>query len=260
MDHDTTTLVCLGDAVKSLDDAGKIGGYLVHFGDETTPDLQGDYFTKATDFGLSYITAAPIYFAHCKDATIGGKDFGKVSLKADDVGIWAEGVIDKADKYAKAILAMVKAGKLRWSSGTAPNVMLRTSVKGVERIDRWPIVDATLTPMPVEFRGTGVMSVKSLLDLSALKGEHLGDDVERRMTSSALSSLHYAMQDRVHGHIADPKKTKAQKLAACKGCLDEHHEAAMKCLKAMMPDDGDDAGPPASTKARADWLAANAPR
>ena len=43
-------LVYYGGEVKAQG-SGKIGGYLVLFGDEDNADLAGDYFTKSTDFG-----------------------------------------------------------------------------------------------------------------------------------------------------------------------------------------------------------------
>ena len=47
-------LIVFGDNIKatSLDNGSvKLAGYLIRYGDPTTPDLSGDYFTKDTDFG-----------------------------------------------------------------------------------------------------------------------------------------------------------------------------------------------------------------
>lgn len=232
----TDTLIYFGDAVKALD-GGKVGGYLVRFGDPAAPDLQGDYFTKATDFNLDVADRARLMFHHGYDPQVGKARVGVTSLKADDIGIWAEGILDKANRYAKAIDGLIKQGKLRWSSGSAPHCVQGTPVKGARRIDVWPIVEASLTPTPVEFRGTEALPLKAFLD--AVKGEHLGEHAGRHAALAALGSLHSSLMDRVHGHLANPRATKAMKLAACKGCYDEHHEAAMKCIKAMVDDDSD---------------------
>lgn len=246
-------LITLGDAVKALDDEGKIGGYLIRFGSPDEPDLQGDFFTKATDLGLDYTTATRAIFHHAGDPTLAGRRLGILSLKADAIGVWAEGVLAKSDRYTAAILGMVKAGKLRFSSGTAPHLMTRTPVKGVNRIDCWPIVEASLTPTPVEFRGTGVMSVKALD--AAVKGEHLGGHAGPSAAMAALDSLHQRTASALHGHMTDRSKTTPARHRAMKATLAEHGDKALACCKALMDDD--EGGDEAATKAseRAAWLA-----
>ena len=44
-------LVYYGGAVKVLGD-GRVGGYLVRFSDDKSPDLEGDFFSPATDLGV----------------------------------------------------------------------------------------------------------------------------------------------------------------------------------------------------------------
>ncbi len=255
LETESDTLVFLGDAVKALAD-GRVGGYLVRYGDPGSADLQGDFFTKATDFGLDVSDHARLMFHHGFDPEIGRTRLGIVSMKADDIGIWAEGIIDKANSYAKAIDKLIRAGKLRWSSGSAPHCVTGTEVKGARRLDSWPIVEASLTPTPVEFRGNEALPLKAFL--AAVKGEHLGADAGRHAAMSALGSLHSSLMERVHGHLANPLKTKPAKLAACKGCFGEHYAASMKCIKAMVDDgDGDEAA--AVKAARARRLAAAAP-
>lgn len=253
------TLVYLGDAVKALDDAGKVGGYLVRFGSADEPDLQGEYFDKSTYFGPA--EKAMLLYHHGRDPVVGPELLGEVALKADDVGIWAEGQIAKADAYAAKIKALLKAGKLRWSSGSSPTHVLMDAAKGGARhIARWPIVEASLTPTPVEFRGTGAVALKALLD--ACKGEHLGQHAEHEALAAALDHLGMRARSAVVGHLIDHDKPRKAKLAACKATYAEHHAAAMKAIDAMLPGDGSgDESPAAAAKREAmkAWLAAHSP-
>ncbi len=41
-------------AAKMLGEDGRIGGYLVVWGDPSRPDLQGEFFTPETDLGLDW--------------------------------------------------------------------------------------------------------------------------------------------------------------------------------------------------------------
>jgi len=78
-------LISFGSEVKALGD-GRVGGYLVQFGDEDTTDLTGDYFTKETDFGE--LTQAPILYQHGLDKKMGKRKLGKGDLKEDELGVW----------------------------------------------------------------------------------------------------------------------------------------------------------------------------
>ena len=49
--YDMDVLTSSVDGIKS-DRLGYVKGYLVRFGDTKTADLEGDYFTKATDYGF----------------------------------------------------------------------------------------------------------------------------------------------------------------------------------------------------------------
>ena len=50
-----------GDAVKALG-GGKIGGYLVRYSTEQTPDLVGDFFTPESELG--YHENLPVLYHH----------------------------------------------------------------------------------------------------------------------------------------------------------------------------------------------------
>ncbi len=54
-------VTCPGGHLKAIADH-VIGGFAVYFSDEETPDREGDYFTKATDFGIENGDSRPGYY------------------------------------------------------------------------------------------------------------------------------------------------------------------------------------------------------
>lgn len=159
------TLVAYGTAVKISDtDPYKIErGYLVLFSGAEDPDLSGEFFTKDTDFrpldGKSAVTGECAYYDHGLDKTLKKAVIAEVTTGIDAKGVWIEGQIDKANKYADDISKLGKEGKLGWSSGTAPHLTERKDVldkagKVVARqITKWPLgIDASMTTTPCEPR------------------------------------------------------------------------------------------------------------
>lgn len=158
---DTETVISFGDAVKRVGD-DRVEGYLIRFSSQEDPDLAREFFTAETDFDMEFPGKSTVYFDHGLDKTVKHTRMGKASLKADEVGVWAEGVIDKANAYASKVLELVEAGKLGWSSGTANHLVVREDAGNAKRIVRWPLgLDASLTPTPAEPRNLAVVSVKA---------------------------------------------------------------------------------------------------
>ena len=149
------------DGIKS-DRLGHVKGYLVRFGDSKATDLEGDYFTKATDYGfpLEEGKRVPlnVYYHHGMDSTVGKKSIGSGFIKMDAEGLWYEAQLDMADEYGKMIAKLCKQGKMGFSSGAAAHMVERKSMGGASEIIRWPIAEASITPTPAEYRN----SVKSL--------------------------------------------------------------------------------------------------
>lgn len=153
------TLTFYGGEIKALGD-GRIGGYLVRFGDADKTDLEGEFFTRDTDFDLEIgeVNRTSVYYHHGLDPVIKQRKIGTGEVRyADDVGLWVEAQLEIRDQYESAIYDMVKTGKLGWSSGTAPHLM----AKSAGHITRWPIVEASITPTPAEPRAHAV-AVKAL--------------------------------------------------------------------------------------------------
>lgn len=157
--EENETLVMQGNEVKALgieNGKGRVGGYLVVFGDASKTDLAGDWFTKATYLGpadgdgaeaLFHHTLPIKGFEHMRDHR-----FTQLKTKRDDYGIFAETVLDLANDYERAVYGVASAGKLGWSSGSAPHLVRRVEGKSAGEITHWPIIEGSLTPCPCEPR------------------------------------------------------------------------------------------------------------
>jgi len=149
------------DNIKS-DRLGYVKGYLVRFGDTKNADLEGDYFTKSTDYGFPMTEGKRVplnvYYHHGMDAAVGKKSIGTGFIKMDDTGLWYEAQLDMADEYGSMIAKLCKQGKMGFSSGAAGHLVERKSMGGAAEITRWPIAEASITPTPAEYRN----SVKTL--------------------------------------------------------------------------------------------------
>ena len=156
------TLVNFGSAIKA-DDSGRVRGYLVRFGGQ---DLEGDYFTKNTDFGRPMKSgdrvAINLYYHHGQDRTVGKSRIGTGYITMDDKGLWYEAQVEMADQYQEMIQELAKSGKLGYSSGATGHMVERKKMSdGRYEITRWPIGEASLTPTPAE----PMNMVKSLKDM-----------------------------------------------------------------------------------------------
>lgn len=164
------TLVSYGSEVKALGD-GKVGGYLVLFGEPDTADFVDDFFRKSTDFALDMKSTPEgvIRYHHKLDPVIGDRSLGKAKLGVDEVGVWIEGQLDLKNKYDVAVYNLVQKRKLGWSSAAKDDVVRQVEGKAYF-IKRWPLNldDLTLTPTPADYRQ--VADIKSLpLEPVALK-------------------------------------------------------------------------------------------
>jgi len=149
------------DGIKS-DRLGYVKGYLVRFGDSKATDLEGDYFTKSTDYGFPMEEGKRVplnvYYHHGMDQMVGKKSIGTGFIKMTDEGLWYEAQLDLADEYGSMIAKLCKQGKMGFSSGAAAHLVERKSMGSAAEITRWPIAEASITPTPAEYRN----SVKTL--------------------------------------------------------------------------------------------------
>ena len=154
-----------GSSIKATG-KGMVSGYLVRFGNPEDTDLERDYFTKSTDFGMEFADGSAhklgLYYNHGMDPVVKTKKIGYGSIKMTDFGLWYEAQLDLADEYAKMIYELAKKGKLGFSSGAASHMVDREKVGKSYEIKRWNLAEASLTPQPAESRN--MASVKRYFD------------------------------------------------------------------------------------------------
>jgi len=145
---------------------GMVKGYLVRFGSANDTDLERDYFTKDTDFGMEFFDGSShklgLYYNHGMDPVVKTKKIGYGTIKMTDNGLWYEAQLDLADEYAKMIYDLAQKGKLGFSSGAASHMVDREKVGKSYEIKRWNLAEASLTPQPAESRN--MASVKRYFD------------------------------------------------------------------------------------------------
>lgn len=133
--------------VRASDDGESfiIDGYMVVF---DNVDLYGTKFTKTTDFWEHATSPTPpLLYDHGGDPKLGLSMIGQVTQKkTDEVGIWFEAQLERANQYAEAIAEMIRSGKMGVSTGTSPHMMAMDG----NIIRSWAIIEVSLTPTPAE--------------------------------------------------------------------------------------------------------------
>lgn len=150
--------------VKSIKD-GRLGNYLVLWGDDKNRDLYGEYFTKNTA-GLTamfdHLGKLPALYQHAMDNEVKYTPIGTIDkMEIDDLGLWTETQLDMANRYAQQVQVLARKRALGASSGTLPGA--RKAVASGE-ITQWVIIEGSFTPTPAEprMRELGVAEVKSI--------------------------------------------------------------------------------------------------
>lgn len=120
-------------------------------------DLDGEYFSPKTDFVLSWFDEIPLLFSHGKDKDVELEVVGRVKARElTDTGAWAKAQLDRQSKYFDAISQMVDKGQLFFSSGAMAH-LVKTDKKSGEVL-RWPWVELSLTPTPINLLATVEMA------------------------------------------------------------------------------------------------------
>lgn len=138
-----------------------VGGYEVIWGGR---DLDGEFFTKDTDFWDDHIESSLVMYQHGKDTDGPAKSrLGRVvARKADDVGRWVEAQIYKSNRYAEHVKRLIQEGRLGWSTGPVQHLV---EIGPDGHIKSWPIAERSLTPNPAEPRTMDLKLVgKSIWD------------------------------------------------------------------------------------------------
>lgn len=224
-----------GDTVKALGD-GKVGGYLVRYGDPKTLDLEDDFFDAETDYGVEDQSRVPVYYQHGMDGKLKNRRIGRGIVKYDDVGLWLEAQLELRDEYERMIYQLAENGKLGWSSGAAGHLVEREPIGKASRIKAWPIAEASLTPTPAEPRNS-VTPLKSFVGASlpdeseTLQAGETGED--KPATGEATNQkLSKPIESKTTGETMDEQE-KAQLVEEVKNAVVAALEPAQKAAPAM---------------------------
>lgn len=231
-------VITYGTEIKAVEVEGggvKLGGYLVRYSTPTDPDLTGDFFSRETDFGEAQ--ESDVYFNHRLPVRYGDKAVeykarlgDKAKLTRDDLGVFAEVVINARNEYEKMIADLGLKGKLSWSSGTADHLVEREAIGNAKAIKRWMLgLDASLTPTPAEPRNL-VTPVKSLdgitvkleeqtmteeLDVKAIAAEAAKAAVDAFVKSAPATPAPVVVEDEADRALkGNPFKTMGEQLQA----------------------------------------------
>ena len=111
----TDVVLQFGGAVKALDEAGRVGGWLVEFADPATrtgsPDIAREFFTSHTDYDIEpgTIKACTISRSRPQRHAQEPKDRAGQDGDQKDAAVWMEAELELRDEYEKNIFAMIAA-------------------------------------------------------------------------------------------------------------------------------------------------------
>ena len=166
--------------IKELTSEGDLilEGYGVMF---DVQDLEGEFFTKETNFYLENFERLPVLYGHNQKEIRGV--IGKATVeKVDDVGILFNIIIDRASRYKELVKKLVEMGKLGLSSGTAEQFFS----KEANMIKEWGLVELSLTETPAEPRT--ILTLEEVAKIKQIEEEILqGSSEEGVETSEELS-------------------------------------------------------------------------
>lgn len=203
--------VFIGSSIRAYDD-GRIEGMLVPFTTSAQKDLYNTYFDKRTDYGLEAfpIVNAPALYQHGLDDTLQVKPVGRVTrLRADDAGLWIEAQLALKDEYDKAVHTLAQRGVLSWSSGALPQSVVEADDG---HIDRWYIIEASLTPTPGTPNGrTQISAIRSIADLSNLPtfADLIGKEGVGTIASERAIEIEITEEDKQEGVVMTRDEIKA---------------------------------------------------
>jgi hypothetical protein len=142
---------------------GVIGAYGIIWGSPAMRDLTGEFFDEQTDFMFDVVPPTvprPLLMEHGFDDMIRKDMIGTtVSMTPDDFGIWVESKLDERKKYREHIARLIEEGALSYSTGSAPQLVQKTTDG---RIEKWGIIEASLTTTPAEPRLPDLTFLRSL--------------------------------------------------------------------------------------------------
>lgn len=164
-------------AVERTDNKLVVENYIVLFGDEGQRDLEGDFFTKSTDFTspqLQLNERLPMVWEHGfykaegepgRDELLGFVDW--TTAKTDETGIFVQRVLNRSNAYIRLLdeNGLFDAGIMGSSSEGDANFGTKSKNGAIKR---WPLIGDALTVAPIEHRmitdKNTIQKIKALSD------------------------------------------------------------------------------------------------
>lgn len=196
-------------------------------------DVDGEQFTPETDLCLDWFgkSGRPLIFDHGLDE-LGPSVIGRqVDYEDRPDGKWAQAQLERNHSYRKAVDGLVEQGALGFSSGAMPHLARVDRKSG--RIERWPWVELSLTPIPAHpgamvtyatksadlFRHLEAAEVDITSFLKSALGAVLDDDRETAPGSEPFTDRLIRVSDELDGfakHAAEYVEMRTKDRAARK--------------------------------------------
>ena len=179
--------VVSGTEVKAMGDSGWVCGYGLRFGTEQDDgDLSQhrDIFAappKGYYGRTANLKNVPVLVHHGMLPDYGIQELtNPAQMEIDRVGLFVKHLLDLREPYEKALYALVKRGKMGFSTGALSHLVERKSLSGGRNmITKWYLGELSYTPAPASGGGTDASAMKALLDEFGIKGAESFE--ERRM-------------------------------------------------------------------------------
>jgi hypothetical protein len=109
-------------------------------------DIQGEAFTKSTDFCLDWFEKRPLLYDHALNGTIKTYKVGDVfQAETQDAGVFVKAELNKRGRYYNIVSKLIEQNALGFSSGAVPYLVQQDAQKN---ITRWPWFELSLTTTP----------------------------------------------------------------------------------------------------------------
>lgn len=232
--------IFFGEEVKALDDTGRIGGWVVRYGNHMLPDASKmrDFFNEQTDFDMDDGDKKSVLHEHGLSPLYGGASIGRLVVYKRTEGVWGEGELRSDLNGRDKLLADIKAGKYGYSSGSQSyRVEREPQPNGTHYIKRWPIGEVSLTTNPAEPRAHAYC-IKSLNvpdpgdpmpEIKTSVGLSVSDYNYENSTSMSMSASTYADNaEEMYERLSEVQNTLALFLNALREGTTEAKSAAME--------------------------------
>jgi HK97 family phage major capsid protein len=216
---------------------GIVEGLLVPFNTPDNPDWYGTYFDANTDYVTEDFPPlrAVVLYDHGLDETLNIRNLGTpMRAKFTDAGLWFQAQLKLRDEWEQEVYKLAEDGKLGWSSGALPQ-----SVEVAEdgHIERWAIIDATLTPRPAAVPYASQIYTRSAYQ-RALQAATTGTDL-KTLVKRSESALPLSTDKRQENPDMD-----AEKLQQIAAMVQEAAQMLIEYANAAQQQNGGEPMPP----------------